>query len=296
MARSSRRRLVERAPHLRPRAALRDGPRRLWLPGSRHAGLELSGSARAAHAGAAGARAACEARRGRARGEIGERNLEHRDGLERAARYLEQELAEAGYHPERDAYPVGDQNVANVYAERKSTASNAEVVVIGRTTISRARHRRRRRQRERRRRAARARAAVRERETATHLALRRLRQRGDAALPDADDGKLRQRTARAERGDRIAAMLSLETLGHYTDAENSQRYPAPLGWFFPSRGDFVAFVGNSESRDLVRASDRGRFGRASHSPPKAPRCPRRCPASPGRITRASGRPGTRRSW
>jgi Zn-dependent M28 family amino/carboxypeptidase len=55
------------------------------------------------------------------------------------------------------------------------------------------------------------------------------------------------------RGDDIVAMLSLETLGCYSDAENSQRYPISLlNWFYPSRGNFVAFVGNVTSRSLVR--------------------------------------------
>jgi hypothetical protein len=187
-------------------------------------------------------------------GEIGERNLEHRDGLERAARYLEQELAEAGYHPERDAYPVGDQNVANVYAERKSTASNAEVVVIGAHYDSAL---------------GTGGADDNASGVAALLALARrfanekprrtLRFVGfvNEEMPHFQTptmGSFVNAQRARERGDRIAAMLSLETLGHYTDAENSQRYPAPLGWFFPSRGDFVAFVGNSESRDLVRAS------------------------------------------
>lgn len=54
-----------------------------------------------------------------------------------------------------------------------------------------------------------------------------------------------------ERGDKIAAMLSLETIGCYTDADRSQKYPFPLGLFYPSRGNFIAFAGNTASRALV---------------------------------------------
>ncbi|HWY21363.1 MAG TPA: M20/M25/M40 family metallo-hydrolase [Candidatus Acidoferrum sp.] len=53
---------------------------------------------------------------------------------------------------------------------------------------------------------------------------------------------------------RVSAMISLEMLGFYSDVPGSQKYPALLGLFYPSRGDFVGFVGNSESRDLVRRS------------------------------------------
>lgn len=59
------------------------------------------------------------------------------------------------------------------------------------------------------------------------------------------------RAARA-KGDRIVAMLSLETIGYFRDDPGSQKYPAPLSLFYPSRGDFIALVGNVSSRPLVR--------------------------------------------
>jgi len=55
-----------------------------------------------------------------------------------------------------------------------------------------------------------------------------------------------------QRGENIVAMISLEMLGYYTDAPNSQSYPRPLSWFYPSTGNFAAFVGNLGSRGLVR--------------------------------------------
>jgi hypothetical protein len=53
-------------------------------------------------------------------------------------------------------------------------------------------------------------------------------------------------------GVRVAAMISLETIGFYSDVPGSQKYPPVLGLFYPKRGNFIGFVGNSESRDLVR--------------------------------------------
>lgn len=55
-----------------------------------------------------------------------------------------------------------------------------------------------------------------------------------------------------QRGERIAAMLSLETIGYYSDAPGSQHYPPPLGWLYPDTGNFIAFVGNLASASLVR--------------------------------------------
>ena len=47
-------------------------------------------------------------------------------------------------------------------------------------------------------------------------------------------------------------MLSLETIGYYSDKPGSQRYPFPLGFFYPSTGNFIAFVSNLSSRTLLQ--------------------------------------------
>lgn len=54
-----------------------------------------------------------------------------------------------------------------------------------------------------------------------------------------------------DRGEALAAMFSLETIGYYSERPASQRYPFPLGLFYPDRGDFVAFVANLASRALL---------------------------------------------
>jgi acetylornithine deacetylase/succinyl-diaminopimelate desuccinylase-like protein len=43
-----------------------------------------------------------------------------------------------------------------------------------------------------------------------------------------------------ERRDRVSAMLSLETIGSYSDVPGSQSYPPMLSFFYPAVGDFVA--------------------------------------------------------
>ena len=55
-----------------------------------------------------------------------------------------------------------------------------------------------------------------------------------------------------ERGDKIVAMLSLETMGCFSSEKGSQKYPFPMGLFYPSRGDFIGFVGNTANAGLVR--------------------------------------------
>ena len=56
-----------------------------------------------------------------------------------------------------------------------------------------------------------------------------------------------------ERGEKIAAMISLETIGYFSNAPNSQSYPAPIfSAFYPKTGNFIGFVSNTRSRELLR--------------------------------------------
>jgi Peptidase family M28 len=66
-----------------------------------------------------------------------------------------------------------------------------------------------------------------------------------------DMGSRRYARRSRARGENIVAMLSVETVGYYSDREGSQRYPFPLGFFYPARGDFLAFVSNLGSRALM---------------------------------------------
>ena len=54
------------------------------------------------------------------------------------------------------------------------------------------------------------------------------------------------------RHENIVAMLTPETIGYYSDAEDSQHYPIPVGGLYPTKGDFIAFVGMHESAPLIR--------------------------------------------
>ncbi len=51
-------------------------------------------------------------------------------------------------------------------------------------------------------------------------------------------------TILAQQGFPLRLMLSLEMLGYRDAQPNSQRYPTPLQYFYPNRGDFIALVGN----------------------------------------------------
>lgn len=57
----------------------------------------------------------------------------------------------------------------------------------------------------------------------------------------------------ADSGEMISGMVALEMIGYFSDAENSQKYPIPvLDWIYPSKGDFVAVVGDIQSTGFLR--------------------------------------------
>jgi len=58
-----------------------------------------------------------------------------------------------------------------------------------------------------------------------------------------------------KRGEDIAGMISIETIGYYSDAGKSQRYPFPLNCFKKNRkGNFIAFISNLNSKQLLNTS------------------------------------------
>jgi hypothetical protein len=54
------------------------------------------------------------------------------------------------------------------------------------------------------------------------------------------------------RGDDIRLMVSLETIGCYSQAPDSQSYPPLFRYFFPDRGNFIGIVSDFPSRTVLR--------------------------------------------
>ena len=67
-----------------------------------------------------------------------------------------------------------------------------------------------------------------------------------------DAGSYRYARSCRESHEKIVAMLALDGLGCFKDAPGSQSVPFPFNFFYPDTGNFVAFVGNLDSRDLVQ--------------------------------------------
>ncbi|WP_111412274.1 M28 family peptidase [Billgrantia lactosivorans] len=78
-------------------------------------------------------------------------------------------------------------------------------------------------------------------------------------------GSLRYARQIGNEGNEVVGMLSLEMLGYFSGEPGSQAYPFPLDRFYPDRADFVAFVGNLDSRRLLRRAI-GEFRRHAEVP------------------------------
>ncbi len=185
-------------------------------------------------------------------GTIGARNIENRDTLALAESYVTTRFKELGYAPERLAYDVGIRSVANVEVSIRGTTRASEIVVIGAHYDS-------------------AYDAPGADDNASGMAavfaLAKLfrglaPERTIRFLAFANEepprfwteqmGSLVYAKACRARGDDVVAMLSLETVGYYSDKAGSQKYPPPMSFFYPNTGDFIGFVGNTSSRSLTR--------------------------------------------
>jgi hypothetical protein len=184
--------------------------------------------------------------------EIGERNLGRPDALRAAARYIAEVWRGQGVAVREETFTVGGQLVANLVAEQPGTDAQAGTLVVGAHY-----------------------------DTAPGTPGANDNGSGVAVLlelPAALAGPRRARTVRfvafvneeppyfatedmgsrvhargaRRRGENLAGMLSLETIGYYTQAPQSQAYPFPLDRLYPSTGNFLGVVGNVRSRRLVQ--------------------------------------------
>jgi hypothetical protein len=64
-------------------------------------------------------------------------------------------------------------------------------------------------------------------------------------------GSWRSAVALKERGEPVIGMISLETLGCFSDKPGTQKYPPPFGLIFPSTANFIALVAMPGSRSFL---------------------------------------------
>jgi hypothetical protein len=185
-------------------------------------------------------------------GGIGERNVGRHARLAAASKHLEDTFKDAGYEPRRQEFSVDGRTCVNLEVVRTGDGAPGEIVLVGAHYDS----------------APGAPGADDNGSgVAAVLALaRRFAPKTFARtvklvlwaneeppyFQNPGMGSAEHARRSREAGDRIVAMISVETIGYYSEAAGSQKYPAGFGLLYPSTGDFIAFVGNVSSRDLVR--------------------------------------------
>jgi hypothetical protein len=184
-------------------------------------------------------------------GEIGERNMWHYPQLNAAADFIENSFLRAGLRPRRDTYEIRGQACHNI--ETEISGVSPEIILIGAhyDSVSGSPG-----------------ANDNGSGVAAMLALARrfagktgkhtlrfvafVNEEPPYFLSDEMGSFIYAGRCKA-RGDKIPVMISLETIGYFSDAPNSQSYPsAGLGIFYPKVGNFIGFVGNVRSRSLLR--------------------------------------------
>jgi hypothetical protein len=184
-------------------------------------------------------------------GEIGERNTLHYSALQTAAVFIADRFSALGLPVREETYRAGDREVSNIMAEIRGIAHPHEIVVIGAHYDSVADSP-----------GANDNASG----VAALLELARLFRDAKAkrtirlvAFVNEEPpyyrtelmGSMVHAQQARKRGEKVVAMLSLETIGCYSDLPKSQKYPAPFSLFYPDTGNFIAFVANFASRDLL---------------------------------------------
>lgn len=193
---------------------------------------------------------------------IGERNIAHEGSLEKTVDYLRKVLTMDGYAVTEQTYVAHGHAVSNLEAQLVGSAPSEGAIVLGGHYDS-------------------VDGTVGANDNATGVAavlelarsLRQIKFRRNIRFllfvneeppyfQTTQMGSMVYAKKLRDEGTPVSAMISVETIGFYSDVRGSQKYPAVLSLFYPSRGNFIGFVGNSESRKLVRQAVRAFRGAA----------------------------------
>ena len=186
-------------------------------------------------------------------GEIGERNVVRSRELEAAARCLEHELRSYGYTVREQQYRAYEVAVRNLFVEKPGASKQDEVIVVGAhydsvldspgandngSGVAAVLE------------LARAFAAQ---ETVRTLQFALFVNEEPPFFQSPEMGSyIYAKRLKLERRN-VVGMLSLETIGCYSDEPGSQQYPSGLPDGYPTAGNFIGFAGFSSSEPWIQA-------------------------------------------
>jgi Zn-dependent M28 family amino/carboxypeptidase len=175
-------------------------------------------------------------------------------GLETAATYIEQKLLSYGYSPQRQTFAAAGHAFANIEAESSGTQHPDKILVIGAHYDTAGNF-----------------PGANDNASGVAATLELARCFASAELAqtirwvffvneeppyfqtEAMGSYVYARRCR-ELKENISAMLSLETIGFYTDEPGSQTYPVGIHPSYPDRGNFLGFVSDFRSAFLLRTA------------------------------------------
>jgi Zn-dependent M28 family amino/carboxypeptidase len=185
-------------------------------------------------------------------GEIGVRNVFRREALQRAAAYIERTWRDQGYEVARHTYQANRVECANLEVTRRGTTRPGEIILIGAhyDTVDES-------------------PGANDNGSGVAALLELSRSLSSNAFsrtirfvafvneepPFFETEEMGSRAyakLARQRGDDIRAMISLETIGYFSEKPGSQHYPPFFRWFYPDRGNFIGFVSDLRSRPLLQ--------------------------------------------
>ena len=187
--------------------------------------------------------------------QIGERNVMKYENLQRSAKYIEEQFLANGFHVKSVPYEISGKQFRNIEAEILGHGESSEVIIFGAHYDSLT-------------------GTVGANDNASgvaallELARMCISQKYQKTIrfvafvneeppyfKTPQMGSLVYAQQARERGENIIGMISLETVGYYTDEQSSQKFPLPLlRHFYPQQGNFVAFVGSYKHAALLKKS------------------------------------------
>lgn len=184
-------------------------------------------------------------------GQIGERNLRHYDKLEQAAAYIRQKLEEQDYRVQEQDFTVQGKTCRNLYVVLDGSDVTKGMIVVGAhyDTVSGSPG-----------------ADDNASGVAAVLELARTMKNVSASksivfaffpneeppfFDDPNMGSFQFARLLKTQHTPVSGMLSIETIGYYSDQPGSQKYPKGIASFYPNKGNFIGFVSNLGSRSLM---------------------------------------------
>jgi hypothetical protein len=186
---------------------------------------------------------------------IGERNLDHREQLDQAADYVNKSFAVSMYSVHEETFEVQGMTCRNIVAECTGTVLPKEIVLVGAHYDS-----------------ARGTPGANDNGSgvAAMLAIAEKLQAKPldrtlrfVAFTNEEPpyfqrqglmGSLEYARGCRLRGDHLVAVISLETMGYFSDEPDSQKLPTGLELLYPKVGNFIGFVSNGRSTNLMRST------------------------------------------